>query len=77
MLIVDSKRERSKTIYFVRHAESVGIQNSLIDPPESPLSRRGEKQLDALVGRLQSVKAELVVTSPYRRAVQTAEAIAK
>lgn len=60
-------------LYLVRHAEPAitGVMLGSLDPP---LSARGREQAAAL---LTSVKLEIVYSSPLRRAVETAEIMAR
>jgi 2,3-bisphosphoglycerate-dependent phosphoglycerate mutase len=59
-------------LYFVRHAHSTYTPEEL----ERPLSEQG--QLDALYSTelLKQEKIDFVISSPYKRAVQTVEGIA-
>ena len=68
------------TLLLVRHGQSMhnissvaqhsdqGADETLYDAPLSPL---GEEQVAALLGHLELASAELVITSPMTRAVQT------
>jgi 2,3-bisphosphoglycerate-dependent phosphoglycerate mutase len=60
-----------KKIYVIRHCEAEG------QPPESPLTEKGYKQALELSEFLSEIKVDKVVTSPYLRAVQTIEPLAK
>lgn len=61
------------TIYFVRHAHSVYTPDEL----ERPLSERGLCDANRLTKMLTKKEIDLVITSPYKRAIQTVEGIAK
>lgn len=61
------------TIYFVRHAHSIYTPNEL----ERPLSERGLCDVDRLNKIFTKKALDLVLASPYKRAVQTVEGLAK
>ncbi|NMO04481.1 histidine phosphatase family protein [Gordonia sp. TBRC 11910] len=67
----------SSTIYLVRHAETVlnadGKLRGLADPD---LNENGRRQAEALAAALADSSAGVVVSSPLRRARETAQAIA-
>ena len=60
------------TIYFVRHAHSVYSQ----DEAGRPLSEKGMKDADYITSLLKQANIDKVISSPYRRAIQTVEGIA-
>ena len=63
-------------VYFVRHGESVlGEQKHQL--PESPLSEIGIKQAATIAQRFTHIPIDLILTSSYTRAIQTAQAIEK
>lgn len=65
-------------IYFIRHGESVARKNGLIDQTsETPLSDQGQKQAKAVTNRLRGIKIDLIYSSTFLRAEQTAEIISK
>ena len=59
-------------LYFVRHAHSIYTPDEL----ERPLSERGVKDAERVTELLKKESINQVVSSPYRRAVQTVEGIA-
>jgi broad specificity phosphatase PhoE len=59
-------------IWLVRHAD---VYDELEDASDPPLSRLGQQQADRLAQRLRSLEIRAVYSSPYRRALQTAQAI--
>ena len=67
----------AKTVYFVRHGESADNISPVFQSPDSPLSDRGRKQAEMIAARARTIAFEAFITSPYRRAAETAEAIAK
>ena len=63
-----------KQIWLVRHAESLAQAGLSDDPVDSPLSPLGERQAQALRGRLAGEAVfDRVYVSPLRRAVRTFE----
>lgn len=59
-------------IWLVRHADCYEGMSEGDDPPLSSLGRR---QADLLAKRVQHLKPSAVYSSPYRRALETAQAI--
>ena len=64
-----------KTIYFVRHGETESNFLKVPGHHTDPLSKRGAIQAELVSGRLAEVGIEVIVSSPYMRAQQTAEKI--
>ena len=64
-----------KTIYFVRHGETDSNFLKVPGHHTDPLSKRGAIQATLVSERLAEVGIEVVVSSPYTRAHQTAERI--
>ncbi|GGI11562.1 histidine phosphatase family protein [Gottfriedia solisilvae] len=60
-------------LYFVRHAHSTYTPDEL----GRPLSERGFSDAKIVAGLLLNEKIDYVVSSPYKRAIQTVEGIAK
>lgn len=81
--ILQSKRGEpisKKTVYLVRHGESLHNAQSLrwkgadYNSPlyiDSPLTPTGEKQARGISHRVRDMNVELIVTSPMTRAIQT------
>jgi probable phosphoglycerate mutase len=65
------------TILLIRHGETALNVARVLQPPDTPLSERGERQAAALAARLAERGVALVLSSDHRRALQTAEAIAR
>jgi broad specificity phosphatase PhoE len=61
-------------IWLVRHAD---CYESLADSSDPPLSQLGRTQAARLAERVHRAGATAVYSSPYRRAVETAQAISK
>lgn len=60
-----------KKIYFIRHCEAEGQAS------EAPLTERGMRQADDLAEFFSKVNIDQIISSPYRRALQTIEPLAK
>lgn len=71
----DSKIE--KTVYFVRHGQSEGNVTPIFQGPDSPLSEKGWEQAESIAERVSKLSFEALIASPFRRAKETAETIAK
>ncbi len=67
-----------KTLFLVRHAKSSRDDAALPDK-ERPLNERGAREAPRIGKRLakRDVKADLILSSPARRALATAKVIAK
>eukprot|EP00013_Stygamoeba_regulata_P021670 CAMPEP_0177649698 /NCGR_PEP_ID=MMETSP0447-20121125/11533_1 /TAXON_ID=0 /ORGANISM="Stygamoeba regulata, Strain BSH-02190019" /LENGTH=543 /DNA_ID=CAMNT_0019152489 /DNA_START=114 /DNA_END=1745 /DNA_ORIENTATION=- len=70
------------TIYLVRHAERYDYTDmnwapKQSFPHDSPLSPVGDTQAMDIADRLGHIKPHMVVTSPFQRAIMTAEPIAR
>lgn len=66
-----------KIVYFVRHGQSVDNSLPVFQSPNSPLSDLGLDQAEAIANRVVRLEFESLLSSPWERAKQTAEAIAK
>ncbi len=64
-----------KKIYLVRHGQSEGNIGLIRQSPENPLTERGQRQAHRLSERLSCLEFDLLVSSPFTRAYQTAEII--
>jgi 8-oxo-(d)GTP phosphatase len=63
-------------LLLVRHASAGSRTEWEGDDRERPLDERGCDQASLLVGRLADLPVERILTSPYRRCVETVEPIA-
>jgi probable phosphoglycerate mutase len=64
-------------LFFVRHGETVLNAKNIHQYPDTRLSKNGLRQAALLGKRLAQVKPEVIVSSKYMRAMQTARAISK
>ncbi len=65
------ENKAEKHLYFVRHAPAEG------QDPEASLTDEGQNSLKGLVTSLRECHADMVISSPFKRARQTATAIAQ
>jgi len=56
------------TIYFIRHAEA---DKTVKSNPDRPLSEKGQKDCQLVTDFLQDKQIDVVLSSPYKRAVDT------
>lgn len=66
-----------KTIYFVRHGQTVANISGQIQGPDDPLNERGIMQAQILSERISDFNFDKIITSDYIRARATAEVIQK
>jgi probable phosphoglycerate mutase len=62
-------------IYLIRHGETPGNANRVVQTPEVPLSPRGLEQAKRLGQRLSTLGVARILASDLRRAVMTAECL--
>lgn len=62
-------------VYFVRHGESEYNVKNLHQHPEVPLTKKGHEQAEFIAKRLDRIRIDHVLASPYLRTKQTAEKI--
>ena len=63
-------------ILLIRHGETALNAARIVQHPDTPLSERGVGQAQRLAQRLADFPISNIVSSDYRRAYMTAEAIA-
>ena len=63
-------------LYLVRHAKAGSRHDFDGDDRERPLTTSGRKQAAALAERLSGASPTVIVSSPYRRCVETVEPLA-
>lgn len=66
-----------KNIYFVRHGESEGNQARLYQSSETSLSEKGHSQAKLIADRFSNIEVEIIISSDYIRARQTAQYISE
>jgi|694.fasta_scaffold26040_8 broad specificity phosphatase PhoE len=66
-----------KNIYFVRHGESEGNQVRLYQSSETSLSEKGHLQAKLIAERFDNIEIEIIISSDYIRAKQTAQYISE
>lgn len=64
-------------IYLIRHGETAGNRDRIVQLPETPLSPRGIEQADLLAERLSTHPIARIVSSDLARAAMTADALAR
>lgn len=64
-------------VYFVRHGETTHNAKHLHQDSKPRLSKLGLRQTQELARRFEKINIDLIVSSPFERARQTAETIAK
>lgn len=64
-------------IYLIRHGETAGNANRVVQSHDTPLSPRGRWQAERLGDRLQDVGLTRIVASDYPRAQETAAAVSR
>lgn len=64
-------------LYLVRHGKSNASENNKRQAPTSPLSEEGKKQALALAERMTKEEIDILISSKWDRAYQTAEAVSK
>lgn len=62
-------------IYFVRHASTGLVEKGIAQYPESPLNEEGLIQAQQIATRFKDTDLDLIITSPYLRALSTAQSI--
>jgi broad specificity phosphatase PhoE len=64
-------------VYLVRHGRSTARDSDKRQSPDSPLGEEGLKQAKALAKRMAKEKIDVVISSKWDRAFQTAEIVSK
>src|SRR5690349_16486216 len=62
---------------FVRHGKSQDNQDDLVSRPDTPLTKEGEGQAREVARQLRNKHVAVIAASPFPRAQQTAQIIAK
>lgn len=61
-----------KTVYLVRHGQTVGNLENFSQTPDTPLTEAGHEGAKAVASRFTHLNIEKLVASPYKRAQETA-----
>lgn len=66
-------------LYLIRHSNAVEMGEGDYDDSQRPLTQQGFQKMERIASALQrlGLKPDLIVSSPYARARQTAEILAK
>lgn len=64
-------------VYLIRHAESLKNKEGLDRTAQTPLSENGIKQAESVAGRIANITIDVIYSSSYQRAKQTAAIISK
>lgn len=75
--IVGVMVDDEKIVYLVRHGESESNAARIIQSHDSPLSPLGKTQAELIAARVSRISFDALISSPYTRAKETAEAIAR
>lgn len=67
----------NKTVYLVRHGQSIDNASPVFQSLNSPLSKKGLSQAQDVANRVSHLKFDKLIASPVQRAKQTAETISK
>ena len=62
-------------VYFVRHGHSTLGEERKYQFPDTPLSERGRKESQLIADRLSTLDFDILVSSPFKRALETADII--
>ncbi len=64
-------------IYFVRHGEGEHNVKKLYSNPQFDLTKKGKKQAETIGKRVSNLPIEIIISSSYKRTIQSAEIINK
>ncbi|MBI5004365.1 histidine phosphatase family protein [Candidatus Kaiserbacteria bacterium] len=64
-----------KKIYFIRHGESQGNVGNAWQGPHGSLTQKGRSQAASVAERMRTIPFSALISSPFERAKETAEAI--
>ena len=67
--------QNNKTVYFVRHAQSLHNTEPVFQAFDIPLSKQGLHQAEIIATRIAAIRPEIIIASTAPRAKQTAQAI--
>jgi len=66
-----------KTVYLVRHGQSIDNVSPVFQSTNSPLSDKGKQQAEQIASRVNHLAFEALISSPIKRAAQTAAVISE
>jgi broad specificity phosphatase PhoE len=69
--------QQKKTVYLVRHGQSIDNTSPVFQSVNAPLSEKGIAQAKKIAERLTTLQFETLISSPVQRAKETAEHISK
>lgn len=69
--------QKLKTVYLIRHGQSEDNAAPVFQSVDSPLSKNGIHQAEAIAERMADHKVDKIISSPLQRAKQTAEHISR
>jgi|AntRauTorcE11897_2_1112592.scaffolds.fasta_scaffold07641_2 probable phosphoglycerate mutase len=64
-----------KTIYFVRHGESLANTKGVFSATDTPLTEVGRSEAHSIQDRCDPLEIEVIISSDYKRALETAQVI--
>lgn len=67
---------KRKEIYFIRHGQTAKNLRRIHQGPEEPLTEKGREQVREVIAWLQDKEIDTLVSSNYKRALETSELIA-
>lgn len=65
--------KQEKTVYFVRHGQTIDNALPVFQSIDSPLSEKGKLQAQSIAERLSQLEFNTLISSPVLRAKQTAQ----
>ena len=66
-----------KRVYFIRHGESEGNIGLFRQSSDAPLTEIGKEQAQIVAKRLSNINFDILITSPFKRTLQTSEFISR
>lgn len=64
-------------VYFIRHGETEGNRENRIQGSDDILSEKGKDQAKVVAERLKEIGSDIIYSSPYPRALETAKTISR
>ena len=69
--------KQKKTVYFIRHGQSVHNASPVFQSINSSLNEKGKRQAIDIADRLSKLTFDVLISSPVLRAKETAEYISQ